>query len=122
MDATTCLQKLCVVLWDTIITRVVNQFLDAAAMELLAGLSPSGIDFELHSVPNTADCSYYVLVLKFFRHELKTNYRFELVQACIHMLSLSHFLFKFVFILFLFYVFFIVFDVGRYEPLFKDSQ
>eukprot|EP00026_Physarum_polycephalum_P000231 Phypoly_transcript_00231.p1 GENE.Phypoly_transcript_00231~~Phypoly_transcript_00231.p1 ORF type:complete len:947 (+),score=145.37 Phypoly_transcript_00231:28-2841(+) len=51
------------------------------AMLLLASLSPSGIDFELHSVPLTDDYFWFVRVLKFFRHELKTNYRFELVQA-----------------------------------------
>ena len=61
-------------------------------MELLAGLSPSGVDFELHSVPTTDNLAWFILVLKFFTHELNTNFRFELVQACIlYSLSLPTF-------------------------------
>jgi U3 small nucleolar RNA-associated protein 21 len=56
----------------------------SAAMELLAGLSPSGVDFELHSVPTTDNLAWFILVLKFFTHELNTNFRFELVQAYIN--------------------------------------
>lgn len=58
-------------------------FADDSAMEFLSGLTTSGIDFELHSIPNTADSAYFIHVLNFFRHQLLTNARFELVQACI---------------------------------------
>lgn len=72
----------------------------------LSTLAPSAVDFELHSIPTSESDEWLLLTISFFKHQLETNDRFELIQACIHFYALTK----------------IALTVIGYESIFKNSR